>query len=81
MVFDGLCDRIGSDVSRSLFPFLQLKCSFQNICGNRETVGAADCFLHSLSVISERGISQHPFDRRYKSLWGRLVRGDENDPG
>ena len=65
-------------LGRSLLPLLQFKCSFQNVRGSRKTVSAPDCLLNSPNVIPERSISKHTFDRRYKILWGRLVRGDDN---
>ena len=79
IVFASLCGRIGEAIlGRPLFPLLQIKCSFENICSNRKSVRPADCFLHSLNVIPERGISVHLLDRCYKILWRRLVRGDDN---
>jgi len=36
-----------------LLTLFQFKCCFKNTCGNRETVRAPDCFLHSLNVVPE----------------------------
>src|SRR5258705_10922032 len=71
IVFDSLC-RAHSEAMLGcpLLPLTQIKCSFQNACGNRKTVRAADCFLHPLNVIQERVIFEHPFDRCYKISWG-----------
>ena len=48
-------------------PVTQIKCSFQKVCGCRQSVRASDCFLHSSNVIPKRGISEYPFDRFYAS--------------
>jgi hypothetical protein len=61
-------------LGRPLLTLFQFKCGFKNICGNRETVRAPDCFLHSLNVVPDRGISEHAVDRCYKIPWGSLVK-------